>query len=186
MKKVIIMFVNVISAFPILIYPVILITSPMIFDAPGSGESVSNWIGFFALMSYPLFIIVFILLSRKKNSLILALVALIPLLLLTFVFLFSGGLAQKDSYNTLSKDFICDSKSFISINGKGNQISSVNLLEKKNFLNYRYEAIATIDNNISINLMSENSQEAKNLLSNCKNEEGKSLLDIYNLNSESE
>lgn len=181
MKKNVITIINIISAIPILIYPLFFAFSVMIFDPPGSFQSVSHWVEFFVSVTYPIFIIVLIIFSRKKNSLSLALIALIPLLFLFFIFFFSSGLAQKDNYNTLSKDFICDSNSFISISGKGNQISSINLLEKKNFLNYRYEAIATIDNNISINLMSSNPKEAKDLLSNCKNIEGKSLLDTYNL-----
>lgn len=179
MKKAIITIINIISAIPILIYPLVLAFSGMIFDPPGSLQSVLHWIELFVSVAYPIFIIACIILSRKKKSLLLALIALLPLLFLLYVFLFSAGLAQKDNYNTLNRDFICDSNSFLSVEKNGN-FGGISLLEKKNFYTYENEAVGLIENN-EINLMSTNPQEAKDLLSNCKNKEGQSLLDIYNL-----
>ena len=69
MKKIIITVANIISGIPILIYPIIFATSGMIFDAPDSGKYILNWIGFFILMLYPLFIITFIIFSRKNLTL---------------------------------------------------------------------------------------------------------------------
>lgn len=180
MKKKIITTINIISTIPILIYPGILAAGIMVFDAPGSGESILNWGAFFVSVLYPIFIIVFIILSRKNNSLPLSLVALLPLLFLLFVLFIPIETAQKDNYNTMSRDFICNSNSFLSVEKNGN-FGGINLLEKKNFFTYKNDSIATIDNNTSINLMSANPQEAKDLLLNCKNKEGKSLLDTYNL-----
>lgn len=184
MKKIIITIINIISATPILLYPIVFATSGMIFDAPGSGELISNWIGFFAFITYPIFIVLLIINSRKKNSLPLALVALIPLLFLLFVFFFSAGLAQKEDYDTLSRDFICDSNSFLWIqNGTAH---GIDFLEKENFLNYSHINLAFMENG-SIKIYSNNIsfQKVKDLLSNCKNKEGKSLLDFYNLKVES-
>lgn len=182
MKKIIITVANIISSIPILIYPIIFATSGMIFDAPDSGKYILNWIGFFILMLYPLFIITFIIFSRKKNSLLLASVALIPLLFLLFVFFFSAGLSQKDDYNTLNKDFICNSNSFLWLqNGTAH---AIDFLEKENFLNYSHINLGFIENG-SIKIYSNNIslEKAKDLLSNCKNKESKSLLDIYTLTS---
>jgi len=179
MKKNIITIINIISALPILLYPFSFIAGIMSFDAPGSGQHILPWIMFLASTLYPIFIIIFIIFSRKKNSLLLASIAFIPLLFLIYIFLFSGGLAQKDDYNTRSRDFICNSNSFLSVEKNGN-FGGINLLEKKNFYTYGNETIALIENN-EIGPMSTNSNEVKNLLSNCKNKEGKSLLDIYNL-----
>ncbi len=183
MKKIIITIVNIISATPILFYPFSFIAGIMIFDAPGSGESILNWGGFFASVLYPLFIVAFIILSRKNNSLSLASIALIPLLFLFFTFFFSGGLAQKGDYDSLSRDFICNSNSFLWI--QNGTAQGIDLLEKENFLNYSHINLAFIENR-SIKIYSNNIpfQEAKDLLSKCKNSEGKSLLDLYTLTSD--
>jgi hypothetical protein len=51
-------------------------------------------------------------------------------------------------------------------------------------LNYRYINLGFIENgSIKIYPNSIPIQEAKDLLSNCKNKDGKSLLDIYTLTS---
>ena len=181
MKKNIITIINIVSAIPILAYPLIFIAGAMFFDAPGSNYSISAWIGFLLSISYPAFIIGFIVFSRKKNSTSLALVGLIPLLFLLYIFLIAGGTDQKNNYETLNKDFICNSNSFISIDDS----DGMDLLEKKNFFTYKNEPFAIIDNNKQLSLMPwlKNSKETQDLLSNCKNKEGKSLLDLYTLSS---
>ena len=63
--KTIITIVNIVSAIPILAYPVILISGVMSFDAPGSGKSVLAWVIFLASVGYPLIIIALIFLSRS-------------------------------------------------------------------------------------------------------------------------
>ncbi len=180
MKKTIITIINIISVIPILIYPLAFIAGIMSFDA---GPSMVAWLIFLISTTYPIFIIACIIFSRKINSLSLSFIALLPLLALLYIFFIAGGTAQKDNYNTLSKDFICNSNSFLSVEKNGN-FGSINILEKKNFLNYENETIATIDNNATISLMSANPKEAKDLLSNCKNNEGKSMLDFYTLISD--
>ena len=168
MKKNIITIINLISAIPILLFPFILLAGIMAFDAPGSEKSILVLTVPLILIGYPIFIIAFIVLSRRNNSLLLASVALIPLLFLLFVFFFSAGLARKDDYNTLNKDFICNSNSFLSIqNGTAH---CIDFLEKENFLNYRYINLGFMENgSIKIYPNSIPIQEAKDLLSNCKN-----------------
>jgi len=182
MKKNIITAINLISFVPILLFPFILLAGSMAFDAPGSEKSILAFTVPLILIGYPIFIIVFIVLSRKKNSLLLALVALIPMLFLIYTFLFSDGLAQKSNYDTLNKDFICNANSFLSVEKNGN-FGSISLLKKNNFYTYKNESVALIENN-EINIMSANPREEKDLLSNCKNKEGKSLLDVYELVSD--
>jgi hypothetical protein len=87
-KKTIITIVNVVSALAILVYPLFLINAFMAFDAPGSGYDIGTWVIFLCLIFYPAFIIALIIASRKKQSLVLALLAIIPLLLLLFIILF--------------------------------------------------------------------------------------------------
>ncbi len=178
MKKQLIVAINIFSAIPILLYPFAFIAGVMSFDAPGSEYSIVAWAMFFFSTLYPIFIIIFIILSRKKDSLILASTALIPLIFLIYIFLFSGGLAQKSNYNTLNKDFICDSNSFISVEKNGS-FDAINLLEKKNFYTYRKETVALIENN-KIIMLSATSKEIKDLLLRCKNKKDKSVLDTYN------
>ncbi len=179
MKKNIITIINIISATPILLYPFALIAGAMSFDAPDSAQHILPWFLFLFSTLYPVFIIAFIIISRKKNSLLFASIALIPLLFIIFAFLFSGGLAKRDAYYTRSKDFVCNSNSFLWVEKNGN-FGGVNLFEKKNFYTYGGGTIASIDNG-SINIFSDNSKETRDLLSNCKNNEGKSLLDFYTL-----
>lgn len=179
MKKAVITIINIIAALPILFYPFSFIAGLMVFDAPGSGYSILAWTMFLFSMGYPVFIVAFIIASRKNNSLLLASTALIPLLFLIYIFLFSGGLVQKNDYNTRSRDFICDSNSFLSVEKNGS-FGGISLLEKKNFYTYGNETIALIENS-KISLMSANPKETRELLSRCKNKDGKSLLDIYTL-----
>ena len=182
MKKNIITITNIVSTIPLFLYLPILIAGSMSFDAPDSGRRVLPWVMFLFSTLYPVFIIVFIIVSRKKKSLLLASVGLIPLLFLIFVFHLPIELARKDEYYTLNRDFICNSNSFLSVE-KNNNFGAVNLLEKKNFYTYKMETIADIDGG-DINIFSDNPKETRNLLSNCKNNEGKSLLDFYALVSE--
>ncbi len=181
--KIILTIINSISAIPILVYPFLLIAGVMSFDAPSSGKSLLAWTMFIVSVGYPLVIIALIFLSRRYDSVSLALLALIPLLSLLYIFFISGGTAQKDNYNNLTKDFVCDSNSFLSITGKGNPIGGIDLLEKKNFFTYTRNEIATIYKDKWMNPDKINSKDIRDktdsLLTNCKNPHGKSPIEVF-------
>ncbi len=176
--------INVISALPILLYPALLITGIMSFDAPSSGRAISAWVLFIFSIAYPLVILALIFLSRRYDSLSLALIALIPLIVLVYVFFVSGGTAQKNSFNTLKKDYVCDSSSFLSLGGnETDPIRKLQLLEKWNFLTYKNNVIASIYGNKWINAERINLKDIRDrtdqLLSSCKNNEGKTPIQVY-------
>ncbi len=79
--------INIVSILPILLYPFIFIAGAMSFDAPGSIQSIGPWVIFLISTLYPIFIVSFVIASRKYQSLLLALIATIPFLIF-FVLLF--------------------------------------------------------------------------------------------------
>ena len=89
-KKTIITIVNIVSALPILLYPLIIAVGSMAFDAPGSGYYIGTWVIFLCSLFYPIFIIALIIISRKKQSFLLAFLALIPLLFLLCILIFDA------------------------------------------------------------------------------------------------
>ncbi len=181
--KTMLTLINIVSLIPILLYPIIFIAGAMSFDAPGSGKSVLAWTIFIVSVGYPIYIISLIILSRIQNSILLSLLALLPLVFLVYNFFFLGNNAQKENYETLHKDFVCNENSFINIFTPENPISSVYLYEKKLF-KYSEERIATIYNDqksLRLNITNDNesNDKKKELILNCKNAEGKSMLDIF-------
>jgi hypothetical protein len=188
--KTILTIINIISALPILFYPAILIAglgsfagyryaNASLFDlAKGLALPIFS-------IGYPLFIIILIFVSRKYDSPLLATIALVPLLALLYVFTLSGGTDEKNNYNTLNKDFICNANSFLNISGKGNPIGHIELLEKKNFFSYENNTLATIYKDKWINIYGIHSKDITNktdqMLADCKNSDGKSPLELFTL-----
>lgn len=181
--KILLTVINIVSAIPLLLYPYAFLAGVMSFDAPGSGQSPQTWITFTVLVSYPLLIAVLIFLSRKYASSVIASIALVPLLALIYVLFVSGGTDQKLNYNTLSRDFSCDSNSFLHIDGVDHPISDISLLEKKNFLTYARYHIATIYKEKWIKPeiinIKDISKRTPTLLAGCKNKDGKSPFEVY-------
>jgi len=107
--------INVLSAIPILIYPIVFFMSIMAFDSPSSLSVLSFFVAC-VILSYPAFIILLIYFSRKHNSLILASIALIPLLISSYVFFYFeiADLDHKKDFDTRKRDFVCDANSFLS------------------------------------------------------------------------
>lgn len=187
--KIIITVINILSVIPILLYPFLSILGVMSFDTPGSEKNILAWIIFIIVLGYPVLIIAFIILSRMYNSTSFALVALVPLFFLGYLLFFSGNTAQKNNYENLHRDFVCNKDSFLSISYPENPISRIYLYEKKMF-KYREEDIASIyeqkwvlPNNIN---NKEVREKIPGLLTDCRNEEGKSLIDIFTLIDEQE
>ncbi len=80
MKKVMITVLNILSALPIIIYPILLATSIMVFAVPGVTKSVTGLVTGFSMLLFPIVIVVGIILSRKYNSVAWAVFACIPLI----------------------------------------------------------------------------------------------------------
>lgn len=149
MNNMTIFVLNIIAASPIIIYPVMLLTSIMVFDAPGSENSIGKILTAFLMVGFPILIGICIFLSQKYNSIVWALVACIP-----FVFLFHTLFikdfiinkrhekAAQEVIKNLSQDFIYDSvlanklareqggfigeAGFFTVDTKNNQIIAIN------------------------------------------------------------
>jgi len=174
--------INIISAIPILLYPFILVAGVMSFDTPSSTKSLITWIIFIASLGYPVFIIILIMLSRRYDSVSLAFFGLIPLLFLFYSLFIYDGFVEKNNYNNLNKDFICDQNSFLSLYGKGDPIGGINLFEKKNFFTYKKESLARIyeDKWMVTRVNSEDVRErVEDLFTNCKNSNGQSPSQVF-------
>ncbi len=92
--------INIISLIPILAFPIYLVVGIMAFSSPNVEKSQQIW--FYILAAYPLFILSMFFLSRKLNSLILAILGLIPLLVFALVIIFLI-LGQIIMFNTLKR-----------------------------------------------------------------------------------
>jgi hypothetical protein len=176
--------INILSAVPVLAYPALFVAGIMSFDAPGSDKSLSTWVIFIACVGYPLFIVLFIVISQIYLSTTFALVGLVPMLVFGYIFFVSGGTAQKENFNTLHKDFVCDSNSFLSLGGnETNPIRSLVLLERRNFFTYKNSEIATVFGNKWIKAERINSKDVRDktdaLLNSCKNVDGKTAFQTY-------
>ncbi len=156
----------------------------MSFDSPGSTKSLTAWLFFLLSIGYPLIIFLFAFLSIRHKSLVFALLALLPLVIILYFLFLSGGTAQKDNFNTLKKDFVCDSNSFLSLGGnESDPIRGLKFLEKKSGFIYKNDTVANIYQNKFINAQKINSKDIRDrtdqLLNSCKDIEGKTPYQKY-------
>ncbi len=181
--KILITIINIISALAIIPWPAIVISGAMAGDSPKSGTLLPLII-LIVSITYPLIIAGLIYLSQNQNSLLYALLGLTPLIFFVYVFFFSGGTAQKDNFNTLKKDFVCDSNSFLYLGGnETDPIRGLEFLEKRNFFTYKNNDIATIYGNKWINPEKINTKDIRdrteNLLNTCKNNKRETPVQSY-------
>ncbi len=85
--------VYVVSLLAIAIWPFTALTSAMVFDAPGSSNIPSNWVGFWVLVCWPVLPVAAVLISffaykreHKALAYVLAAVAALPAITLILVF----------------------------------------------------------------------------------------------------
>ncbi len=107
MKKIMINVLNVLSALPIIIYPILLVTSIMVFAVPGVTKSATGLITGFSMLLFPVVIVTGIILSRKYNSITWAIIACIPLIVFAGVLIKNtilnrGSNKHSDLYNRTS------------------------------------------------------------------------------------
>lgn len=182
--RILLTIINILSLVPLLAYPALFVAGIMSFDAPNSDKSLMTWVIFAACVGYPLFIVLFIILSQIRFSATLALIGLVPLFVLSYVFFISGGTAQKENFNTLHKDFVCDFSSFLSLGGtETDPIRSLSFLERKNFFKYQNSRIATVYGNKWIKAEQINPKDVRDktdtLLNSCRNIDGKTAFQTY-------
>ena len=115
MQKRLLTIINIISVIPLLIYPVLFLSSLMVFEVPRSGQVSSAMIMAWLWLTYPLLIGLFIFLSRKFKSIPLALVASIPFLFMVafsikaLIDVMNRNRVVEEFLTTISKDFVCQS-----------------------------------------------------------------------------
>lgn len=176
----IIKIINIISLIPLLFYPMLFVSGVMIFDSPGSTKSLTAWLVFLASVGYPFIIGLFVFLSIRYKSFLFALLGILPLIIIVYFLFVSGGSSQKDNFNKLNREYVCDKNSFLFIDGKPeDKIRSVRLLEKKNFFTYKNDTIATIRGGKWINVSLKRDTQSDNLLNVCKDSSGKTPYQNY-------
>ncbi len=82
MPKTVIIVLNIISATPIIFYPVMFVSALMVFAVPGVTKSATGLVSGVSMLLYPVLVVVGIILSRKYNSVIWAVVACIPIIVM--------------------------------------------------------------------------------------------------------
>ncbi len=184
MRIIAIIIINIVSLVPVLFYPMFFISGVMMFDFPSSSKSITAWSVFLLSVGYPLIIILLVFLSIRYKSFLFALLGLLPLIIILYFLFLSGSTAQKGNFNTLKKDFVCDSNSFLSLGGnESDPIRGLKFLEKKNFFIYKNDTIANIYQNKFINAQKINSKDIRDrtdqLLNSCKDIEGKTPYQKY-------
>jgi hypothetical protein len=188
MRATLITVLNFLSLIPIFIYPAIVMSGIMAGASPNAGKFL-GWVVLIISFIYPLILIALVLLSRKHNSLLIAIIAVIPFLFLLYIFFIQGISDQKKNFDSLEKSFTCGTNQFLSIvNSGSDSINRLYFLEKKNILSYRVEYIANILDNNSLYVLGGRTEgiDMDSLLNNCKNTENKSPLDLYRILSNEE
>lgn len=199
MHKTIILILNIIAASPIVIYPVMLFTSIMVFDAPGSENSYGKIFTALLMIGFPILIGVCIFLSQKYHSLVWALVACVPFFFLLYSLVIQDFIADKrhekaaaQVTQNLSRDFIYDSVlanklareqggfigdvgSFFTIDVQNNQIIKINPTAPGA---YFADPVGKIkDNTLEVSV--DDIETAKQAYSAFVNKDNKSIFDVY-------
>jgi len=174
--KVTISVLNTIALLPILLYPVVWAMSIMVFSNPAAEKKIFAHIIYWCLVGYPIPIIAAVFFSYRYNSVWLSLLALIPALAVCFALLLDRpGKGNKEDFDTKSRDFVFNSRKFISLQEVG-KWKHPYLYEKKMF-SYRSTQLGMIDGN-TFNVF-RSKLTILPYLTECKNSEGKSFLEVY-------
>jgi hypothetical protein len=184
MPKNLLTILNIISASPIIIYPILFLSSFMILGVPGSGKPSKAIVMAWLWLSYPVFIVVLIFLSRKFKSISLALIACVP-----FVFMFAFAIIAlvneikrrivvKEFISTLSKDFVCitgsNANKFITVDLQKNQLIMIDPTASDSYFTEPVGKMKFGNLELFYQLSGSKDQYGK-----CLNSEGKSIFDLY-------
>lgn len=169
---------NIIAALPLVAYPLMLFGTIFLFDNP----NFKPWILIACFTGYPIIIIALIYFSRRYDSILLAILALIPLLMMIYFFKDSFGNnnnGAKEGFNSAQKDFVCDKNSFISLkkleDASDDSRRQLYLYEKKGLFSFNEKFLGTVFDSKKVN-WALGSEKKVGL---CKNNDGKSPLDLY-------
>jgi hypothetical protein len=156
----------------------------MILGVPGSGKPTMALVTAWLWLSYPVFILVLIFLSRKFRSLPLALIACVPFVLM-FAFAMIAlvneikrRIVVKEFISSITKDFVCTTGSnankFITVDVEKNQLIIIDPTASDS---YFAEPVGKLDVG-SLELFFQLS-ESKDQYGKCLNSDGKSIFDLY-------
>ena len=174
--KATISFLNSIALLPILFYPMVWAMSTMVFSNPAVERKLFAHLIYWCLVGYPIPIIAAVFFSFRHNSFWLSLVALIPALAICFALLLAQpNKGKKEDFETKPRDFVCNSRKFIYLEEFG-KWKHPWLYEKKMF-SYKATRLGKIDGN-TFNI-SRSKSSILSELNECKNSEGKSLIELY-------
>lgn len=117
MKSLLILF-SILAAIPIILYPLAWALSITIFDAPNSTQVPWKHLLYYAVLGYPIFIIICIIFAWKFDSIIWAIIGMIPLF--CFIPILLPDSAFKERFNNTQKDYICNQETYLNVHVPGN------------------------------------------------------------------
>ena len=156
----------------------------MILGVPGSGKPTTALVMAWMWLSYPVFILVLIFLSRKFRSLPLALIACIPFVLMVAFAMIAlvneikRRILVQEFISSISKDFVCTTGSnankFITVDIEKNQLVMIDPTASDS---YFAEPVGKLDvGNLELFFQLSGS---KDQYEKCLNSDGKSIFDLY-------
>lgn len=174
-----ILVLNIISGVPILVYPFTIAPTVMMFDSPESLRSPYVWLMFVVALGYPIFIVLCIYFSRTYHSLVLAIIGLLPLLLL--VYIFTRDSHAEYVFTQETPQFVCNSTAGIYIPMIDDDRTTAEYVTKR--LLYFYDSTDVGDiyegKYIRPSYAIENNSRLKKLLWECKNSSGEMFGNSY-------
>jgi len=169
--KIMIQILNAITLIVIPLIFVILILSPLTLSIPGAKVFL------FSIVFVP----ILIFFSNKYHSILLAVIALIPFVILTYLIIHtivSTGTKYKKEFDTAKKDFICNENLFINVENDP-RVGSIRLYKKNNPYSYSIFPLGRIFRGEKIEIDPSGSGMTHNEVLSCKNAEGNSITEVY-------
>lgn len=188
-----IVLINIFSLMALLIYPfVAYFNGVSAWPAQGSGviQSAKD-IWYYLDYWYPLITVSGVILSwilRNYNStfaLVAALIGVLPTVYFSLLLLvYLPFVLPMQKFNEASRDFVCDRSTFLSME-RGTSVVRLNLHTKKNTIFRPKEStiffVDVLKGTLSVNDKNETftGEEIREMLSTCKNAEGKTPLEVF-------
>jgi hypothetical protein len=182
--KVLIIILNCIAGLSLLMYPLILMAGIMGFDAPGSERSGVMQLIFLAILVSPILIVVSIVLSWMRQSMVWAIIGCIPVAI-CLVFLGSELLRSskfyKHEFDTVRRDFVCSNNAFIHIDDPSEKSVTTAYLYSKKGYKYTKTGVATVYDQEYVYILPSDKvvDTVDQDISSCKNNDNNGLTDVY-------
>ncbi len=189
-------FVNIISCLSLLIYPFVLVAGVMSLGGAGLERNFYSLAYGILSITYPLFVVWIYFLSRRLDSIWLALLGTIPTLFLFWTLVMSDyirdQLEGKKFFQSAERHFICSEDEFISVGKNASEVlprAEVQWVRKHFGILYSKDDIGYVFNRKWFIPSSRNSEKIAALttvIKRCRNFEGNTITDLYKLKTKIE